>query len=122
MNGTITRGDLVISPTIILNVSSDRESRNVFHPIIGRSDDDVTTRPASLRAGTLELGFSGPDAEASSALAEAAHAASGVFTLVAPERTSLGFSYVTNGRITRELEQETRDNWLVRVDYREVIA
>jgi hypothetical protein len=118
----ITHGVDVIAPTVVLNISSARESGNIIHPIIGRAEPDVTLRPASLRTGVLELGFAGPDAEADSADAEQAHAGMGAFTLHNDVRPSLGFSYVVNGTVERALEDETRDAWIVRVGYQEVSA
>lgn len=122
MSTTITRGNVVITPTAVTSVRSERESRNVVHSIIGRDADDVTLRPAGLRTGTLELVWHSTNtAETDSEAAELAHAEGGVFTIVAPERASLSFTYVTDqsGRITRELNAEL-GSWTVRIDYREV--
>ncbi|TQJ31945.1 hypothetical protein [Microbacterium sp. SLBN-146] len=116
----ITHGASTITPTEILGYTSERESRNIIHAILGRSNPDVTLRPAALRTGTLIMGFHGANSEADSASAEALHATGGVFTVLSPDRGTIEMSYVAAGRITRELEDETRDAWVLRVDFQEV--
>jgi hypothetical protein len=122
MSTVITSGSETIEPTIIDGYSSGRESRNIVHPILGRSEPDVTLRPANLRTGTLTLGFEGPTSEIDSLEAETLHATGGVFAVVSTDRGTVEMSYVVNGQISRTLEDETRDAWLVTVDYQEVTA
>lgn len=122
MSATITRGATVLRPTAVTSIRTERESRNIVHDIIARADADVSLRPAGLRSGTIELAYhSSPSAETDSELAEQQHALSGVFTITAPGRPSLSFTYVTaeGGRIARELNTET-GVWTVRVDFQEV--
>lgn len=118
----IVQGADVIAPSIVLGIMPGRESQNLVHPIIGRAEPDVTLRPANLRTGSIEMGFAGPTAEADSYAAEMLHAAGGIFTVISDERSTLGLSYVTTGRIVRELEDATRDGWILRVEFQEVAA
>jgi len=115
-----TRRAIQASPTILLDLVSERESRTVVHPVLGRPWPDVTLRDAGVRTGTLRLGFQGDDAEVLSKDAEDMHALPDVFTIFTDERDTLAFSYVLNGRVTRRIEDESRDAWIVEVDYQEV--
>jgi hypothetical protein len=118
----ITQGAVTIRPTQVLGYRSARTTGNLLHQIPGRPDPDITGGPAQLRRGTLQLGFHGATSEADSLACEAAHAASGkVFTFQADaERPTVGMYYVASGEITRELEEESRDAWIVSVDYQEI--
>lgn len=118
----ITRGTTVITPTQVLRVDGMQMAGNKVHPIIGRADPDVTLRPAGTRTGTLELGFHGLTSEADSKAAADAHALGGVFTLTTDDRVTLTMFYVVRdgGQIARTLEPESRDAWLVTVDFQEV--
>lgn len=118
----ITHGADTITPTQVLGYQSEREGRNIVHPILGRPSPDVTLRPAGLRTGTLSMGFAGPTAEGDSRFAENLHSNGGVFTLMSAERLTVPMSYVVAGRIGRELEDESRDAWIVNVDFQEVYA
>lgn len=121
MTTYLLTGDAVIAPTIVTALSTGRPVATIVHPILGRDAPDVTVRPAGLRTGSLELGFSGEDAETASADAERLLAA-GVATIVTDERATLAFSFVAQGTVTRDLEPVTRDAWLVRLDFQEVAA
>lgn len=114
----ITSGDITLTPDAIDGYSSERESGNIVHPILGRANPDTTLRAASLRTGTLRLTFGG---EAESKEAEDVHAVGGVFAIISPERSSVEMSYTLadRGRIRR-----TWDNagfWTLEVDYQETI-
>lgn len=119
-----TRRALVAAPTIMLGLNTESESRNIVHPILGRSHEDVTLRAAGPRTGTIELGFQGPGSEAASREAEMIHATPAVFSIFTDERTTLPSAYIVDsgGRITRILEDESRDAWVVSIPYREVIV
>lgn len=116
----ITHEADTITPTQVLGYSAEREAGNVVHPILGRSNPDVTLRPASLRTGTLSLGFQGDTSEEDSAECAEIHAVGGVFSIFSTERATVEMSYVSNGRITRELDDESRDAWVVTVDFQEI--
>ena len=123
MNGTITGGSTPINPSIILGLSEQIPGGTVVHPILGRIDPDVTLRPAAVRTGTLELGFTASNAETASFAAVNALRSAAVFRLAA-ERGTLAMAFVVpeNGRIERRLDDTTRSAWTVTVDYQEVIA
>jgi hypothetical protein len=113
---------------------------------VGAETVAVTTRPAGLRRGTLKLVFgdaaaTGSEyvivdgiivpaedapinpAEDASRDAELLHATgTGVFHLSDPDRASLDLFYVVDqdGAITRELDDATRDVWIVTVAFHEV--
>lgn len=115
----ITHGVSTVIPTQILGYETERESQNIVHAIMGRSEPDVTLRPAYLRTGTLSLGFEGVTSETDSKAAEDLHATGGVFTLNA-DRVTAGMSYVVTGTVKRTLEEETRDAWIVEFSFQEV--
>lgn len=119
---TITQGTIVMVPTQVLGYSATQPSGNKVHPIPGRAVPDVTLRPAGTRTGTLELGWYGLTSEADSKTAANAFAAGGVFTLTTDDRATLTMFFVVSegGQITRTLEPESRDAWLVNVDFQEV--
>lgn len=118
----ITSGANVISPTIVLGFTSTRASMNNIHDVVARANPDVSLRPAGLRSGTYELGFAGDTSEMDSFIAEALLATPVVFTVVSDERTTVQLSFVLSGNLTRALETETRDAWIVSFDWQEVTA
>ncbi|MCR2785439.1 MULTISPECIES: hypothetical protein [unclassified Microbacterium] len=120
MATVLTTGASVIAPTIVLNISSSREAQNLVHPIIGRAQPDITLRTAGVRTGQLELGFEGLTSEADSATAESLLAGAAVWTIVSDERSTLEFSFVVTGSVTRDLDSDSRDAWVVKIDYQEV--
>ena len=122
MGTTISHAGGEIEPTAVLGYSADRATANIIHPILGRANPDVTMRPAALRTGTLSMGFHGDAAELDSKTAEDAHATGEVFTLVSTDVETISMSYVVAGAVTRMLEDESRDAWIVDVEFQEVSA
>ena len=118
----LTMGETVISPTICLAIESEREPQTVVHEIIGRPDPDVTRRPASTRQGTIRLCFLGDTSETDSAAAEAALGGLGVWTIISDERSTLAFDFIVSGKLTRVLDDVTRNDWTVEVGFREVVV
>ncbi len=117
MATTITTGANIISPDLILSWSSEQESRNIVHTIIGRSNPDVTLKPANLRTGTLELFFTTPeDAFECAAL----HAESATFLITSDETWIDGMLYVVDGSIGQVLEDTTRRYWQVNISFQEL--
>lgn len=115
---TITNGTDVISPDLVLGYKSSRTARTVIHDILDRSDPDVSLRAAASRSGTLELLFAD---ETAATNAETLHTGISVWSILDPDRASVAMSYVVaDGDIERELDDETRNAWVVRVPYREV--
>ncbi|KNY06868.1 hypothetical protein [Microbacterium sp. GCS4] len=116
---TITHSAGVITPTIVDGYRASRAARTIVHRIIGRPDPDVSYRPASLRSGQLTCVF---------AVEADAHAAEAVFSVPQPltlndTDVSIGMTFIVpeGGSIEVELDDETRDVWLVRVDFEEVV-
>lgn len=115
---TITHSTGVITPTVVDGWSASREARTKVHDILGRSDPDVTLRPAGLRAGTLKLVFA---TEQAAADAVAVLAVPQVLTLADADRPSLAGRFVAaDGTIELQLDDETRDVWIVTCPFREV--
>lgn len=120
MADTITDGTTTITPHLIDGYRSERAAGNIIHQAADNpAEVDVTLRPAGLRTGTLRLLF----LTLTEALAaEAVHAAAGELQLGSTDHPGLNMSYVANGAITVELDDETRNLWLVEVDFQEVPA
>lgn len=115
---TITNGTATIAPTIVTGWKAARSVRTIAHDIIGRSDPDVTFAPAGLRSGTLEVLF---DDEAAATVAFDLLIGAYEWTLADPDRASVGMTFVVAGGDAEfDLEDESRDLWLIRVPYREV--
>lgn len=144
---SITHGSDNIYPQVVDGWSSTRTRPNRISPIVGSENVSVTVRPAGLRRGTLRMifgdsvstGGSGyaiidgilvslddvpvTPAEDASRTAELLHATgTGIFHLSDPDRPTLDLYYVVDqdGAITRELDDETRDVWIVTVAFHEV--
>lgn len=114
---TISHSAGIITPTIVDGYQATRTPRTIIHPILGREDEDVTFRPASLRRGTLSLVFAG-EADARSAVAVLALPQ--VLTLADPS-VSIGMSFVVAEEdIQLALDTRTRDVWIISVPFREV--
>jgi len=116
MSQTILHAGGTITPLAVTTYLTSREAGTIIHPILGRSNPDVTLRPAMTRTGTLVLAFT---AEADAKEAEDAHAAGGVFSLTSDSLTTIEMYYVANGRIERELADGST-HWIVRVDFQEI--
>ncbi|MFJ3392020.1 hypothetical protein [Leifsonia aquatica] len=108
---------VTVTPDLITEFETTRESRNVLHKIIGTASVAVTFKPGGAREGTLHLLFS--DAGAAKACEDLALSA-GTFTLTDADMPDTGMSFVPSGRIDRSLEDETRALWLVAMEYTEV--
>ena len=124
MTDLITAGAVTITPSLILGYESTREPRTIVHAIMGLESPDTTLRPAGLRKGRMELGFTGATAEADSRAAETTLATPAVFSLVSSDRLTVQMSFVLpeGGSLTRALEDQTRAAWVVAFDWQEVAA
>lgn len=111
-----------IAPTLILGYEARQESSNIVHTVLGRTNPDVTLRPAQMRTGSLSLLFAAPTAEADSDAARQVLATAGVLSLMSSDRTTVDMAFVTSGSITRRLDEQTRNRWLVSFDFQEVAA
>lgn len=117
MGAMITHNTGSITPTALTQWSSTAEPRSVMHPILGRADDDVTFRPASLRRGVLHLVFA--DADAAYLAREA---------LLVPQRLALTHTtvavvamtfVVAEGEVSDVLAESSQ--WSIDVPFREVL-
>ena len=116
---TITSGTLTFTPELVTAWATSQDSRNVIHDTIGKTDPDVTLKPASTRKGTLEMLFLS---------ASAANTARGIltngtiFTISDSETWLNGLKFVMSGTIEAVHEDETRNLWTMTAEYTEVIA
>jgi len=104
--------------TIMDGWNATRESRAIYHPILGFSPTAVVSlRPARPRSGTMSL-----------VVAEEWIANNIVLTVCAglvcrledTDRPALNMNFVVVGDTTLELDDDTRDVWLITIDYQEV--
>lgn len=105
-----------ISPVLVLGYETERESQNIVHDIIGGGIGVTLIRPRP-RSGTLGLLFSA-ESDAKDALDAFARETS--FTLSDTDRSTVAMTFVTAGKVALSLDETTRDNWEVSVDYQEV--
>lgn len=115
---TITRDSDSASsePVLVLGYTARRESGTVVHELI---DGSIAIRlvPGRPRSGTIEYLYS-DEAAAWAALALHADLAD-TYTLADTTRAEVGMVYAALATEIR-LDEETRDVWVVAVDYQEV--
>ncbi|WP_309105018.1 hypothetical protein [Microbacterium sp.] len=119
---TITHTTGTLTPVVVDGWRAARPARTVVHEILGRTDPDVTFRPAGLRRGTLRLVF---PAEADAAHAVQVLATPQRLTLTDPDRATLAMAFVVpsdGGDIECELDDATRNVWIVSCPFQEVTA
>tara|TARA_R100000365_G_C2744982_1_gene73722 strand:- start:1463 stop:1825 length:363 start_codon:yes stop_codon:yes gene_type:complete len=104
------------SPTLVLGYQAARRGRNIIHDLIG-DGIAVTLIGSRLRSGTLALLY---PAKADAFAAEALLASKATFTLTDTDVAEVGMSFVTDGDVTVELDDATRDAWVVSVDFQQV--
>jgi len=114
---TISDGTTTKTPILVTGWRSSRASGNVLHNIIDRVDDEVTFRTAGLRQGDLGLLF--PTLEAALDC-EAFVATAHKLTLVDADHPGLNMSFVVTGDISVDLDDETREQTIVTITYRQV--
>lgn len=116
MSTTISDGTNTLTATVMDGYSATRQSRNVVHRILGSNAPAVSLREASLRSGKHRLMFT------SQTVAEDAAAMLGAgveITLADTDRSNVGMTFVVSGNLSIELDDETRDLWLVEFEYQE---
>ncbi len=116
MTTTISDGTDTLTATVMDGYSATRQSRNVVHRILGSNAPAVSLREAGLRSGTHRLMFTSQTV-AESAVAMLSSAAE--VTLADTDRANVGMTLVVSGNLTIELDDETRDLWVVEFDYQE---
>lgn len=118
VSGLVT--SVTATPDTVDGYASSVNSRTLLHEVIGRAYPDVTMLPGSLRSGTLSLVFGD---ENDSRLCEQLHAyATAPLVLTTDERDTIAMTFVVVGKVVRSLDDQTRDSWVVSVDYQEVTA
>lgn len=119
MTTTVSAGSLSFSPDLITGWSSEQESRNIIHAIIGRPTPDVTLKPAPARTGMIEMFFA---VGAESFLARSILATGAVFTIISDETPWLdGLTFVLIGTLSATLNPESRTSWMLSTGFQEVI-
>lgn len=117
MTTTITDGHTTVTPTLVMGWESSQDTRNIVHPIIGRSNPDFTIKPSNLRTGTLNLFF---EDYAEADLCRSIHANAAVFTLYTDDFAAANMNYVVYQDVTIALDQETLKHWTVTIQFQEV--
>lgn len=105
-------------PTLVLGYETSMESRNIIHDLIdgGIAASLIAPRP---RSGDLRLFY---PAEADAWASFGLHSLKTTFTLTEASRPSIGMTYVVSGALRLELDDQTRDVWVVTVPYQEVVV
>ncbi|MGV8851711.1 MAG: hypothetical protein ACOH1M_03975 [Rhodoglobus sp.] len=117
MASTFSAFGYVINPELIDGYKSSRENRNVIHAVLGANAPAVTLREAGLRTGSLTALFK---TLAEAQLLESALTAGIVLQFADTDNEALLMSFVVGGDISVELDDETRELWLVEFDFQEV--
>ena len=114
---SISDGTTTITPILVIDWDTERQAANVLHDVVGRVDDDVTYRPAGMRSGTLtclcETLEHALQLEALAALPKK-------LTLTDPDHPSINMAFVASGRIRVALDDETREQATVAIDFKQV--
>jgi hypothetical protein len=114
---TITDGITAVTPLLVIAWDTQREAGNVLHDIIGRTDDDVTLRPARLRTGTLEcLCATLEDALQLEILASLPVK----LIFEDADHPALNMTFVASGAIAVALDDETRRQATCSIDFAQV--
>lgn len=115
---TIIHSSGVIVPEVVDGYEPAIDVRSIVHTILGRSDPDVTFRPAGMRTGVLSFVFA---ARASAWAAVAVLRVPQVLTLTDADVPEVNMSFVVApGQLRPTLDPETRAVWIVEVPYAEV--
>jgi hypothetical protein len=117
MTTTITDGQNTVTPDLVLGWETSQETRNVIHPIIGRSSPDFTIKPSNLRTGTMSLFFK--DYEQAE-LCRNMHINAAVFQLYTSNFNEANMRYVVFQEVTMTLEETTLRYWTIGVQFQEI--
>ena len=114
---TISDGVTTITPLLVTAWDTLRDSQNVLHVILGKPEVDVTYRPAGLRAGTLEVLCESLEAALQ---LEGVVAAAKKLQLADPDHPAINMTFVASGKIAVQLDDETRLQATVSIDFQQV--
>lgn len=108
-----------ITPVLVDGYQARRRATSRVHNILGSGDSDITLRPPLMRAGTLSLLF---DSEAPALAALSALALPEIFSLNSDDLAGIGMSFcVPEGEdLVINLDDDTREVWIVGVPFQEV--
>ena len=115
MSTVITHDGGTITPLAVSEYSVEQEAGNIVHQVLGRTDPDVTLRPAGLRTGTLTLTFR-TAAEGDDARRQ--HATGTVFTLTSSDVDVVNMRYVLADKLGTV--QGKAGEWIITVGFHEV--
>lgn len=116
MATTISNGTDTLTATVMDGYEATREARNVVHEILGSNVPAVSLRAARTRSGTFRFMF--VDAAVAQAALNMLGSASKI-TLADTDRPGVGMIFVAAGSVSIELEDSTRNLWVIECDYRE---
>ncbi|PTT22611.1 hypothetical protein DBR36_01505 [Microbacterium sp. HMWF026] len=113
---TANNGAGTTAPTVIDGYSTERESRNVVHDLIGGGIATTLILPRP-RSGELVLHYAA-EVQAWGALALLSNESA--YVLTDSERPGVGMVFVVNGNVQLALDDDTRETWTVTVPYQEI--
>lgn len=119
MTDTISDGVTTVTPDLTDGWNDTLTSRNVIHEVLGTAEVSVSLRPTAARSGTAKLTFLTSEADARAAQTLLGTAA--VLTYATTDRSTLGMDFVLAGAATVELDDDSRDAWIVTFDFQEII-
>jgi hypothetical protein len=116
---TFSDGISETTPVLVDGFESTSTTNNIIHRLANGGVSPYF-RPHGLRTGTMRLNY-GTD-EAAARDAELMFANGDVFLVEDVDRPTIEMTVMVSGAITRTLDDETRDVWIVTVDYEELDA
>ncbi len=118
MTTIITDATSTVTPDLVLEYNTERESRNVLHNVIGKAEPDVSLELDGLRFGTLHLFF---EAREDAWTAYEALGAIGTWELTDTDYPQIGMNFVRTRAMKMGLDPVSRRRWIIEMDYQEVI-
>jgi hypothetical protein len=118
MTTTITDSISSFSPDLVMEYSTEKQSRNVIHNVIGKAEPDVTLELDGLRIGTLRLFF---ESKENAWVAYEALGQVATWELTDTDTPEINMNFVREGRMTMTLDSVSRRRWIIEMDYQEVI-
>lgn len=106
------------TPVLIDGWTETSTSQNIVNQVVG-GGFDITLQRGSLRSGSFDMLYAD---EETAFDAFQMHQAPAVFTITDADRSSVAMTYVVDGQITRQLDDESRELWKVTINYQEVAS
>lgn len=119
MSVTVTTPTGTFTPVLWMEYASTTQQSHRVYESPGQPAVVVYGTQQRARAVTLSLLFKSED---ESRACELAHAVAGVCMISDPDRLTHAMRYVAAGQVTRTLDPETADVWIVQIDAMEVPA